>query len=230
MSVRADDTPVALIRPMPESRRVRHRRAGRRRGGVWRWAFRVGALVVAVGLVYFAVSLYQVWSTGRGDQAQPVDAIVVMGAAQYDGEPSPSSPPGSTTSSSCGRRRSPRSSSSRAATVPATASPRPRRRPPTSPSAACRRTPSCSRTGARRATSRCTARRELLRQRDLDDVLIVTDPYHALRSRLIAEELGLRAHVSPTPTSVVTGGEQFVRQLEEAAGVAVGRLLGFDRI
>ena len=61
-------------------------------------------------------------------------------------------------------------------------------------------------------------------------MLIVTDPYHALRSRLIAEEVGLRAHVSPTPTSVVTGGEQFARQLEEAAGVAIGRLIGFDRI
>ena len=34
-------------------------------------------------------ALYQVWSTGRSDQARPVDAIVVMGAAQYDGAPSP---------------------------------------------------------------------------------------------------------------------------------------------
>ena len=38
---------------------------------------------------YYAVSFLQVWSTGRSDQARPVDAIVVMGAAQYDGEPSP---------------------------------------------------------------------------------------------------------------------------------------------
>ena len=43
----------------------------------------------------------------------------------------------------------------------------------------------------------------LLDERGLDEVLIVTDPYHALRSRLIAEEFGLQAHVSPTPTSVV---------------------------
>ena len=32
---------------------------------------------------------YQVHATGRSDQARPVDAIVVMGAAQYDGRPSP---------------------------------------------------------------------------------------------------------------------------------------------
>jgi uncharacterized SAM-binding protein YcdF (DUF218 family) len=70
----------------------------------------------------------------------------------------------------------------------------------------------------------------LLAERDLDEVLIVTDPYHAQRSRLIAGEVGLDAHVSPTPTSVVHGGEQTVRELQEAAGVALGRLIGFERI
>ena len=34
-------------------------------------------------------TFFQVWSTGRSDQARAVDAIVVMGAAQYDGRPSP---------------------------------------------------------------------------------------------------------------------------------------------
>ena len=38
---------------------------------------------------YYLVSLYQVWSTGRQDHTGPVDAIVVLGAAQYDGRPSP---------------------------------------------------------------------------------------------------------------------------------------------
>ena len=61
-------------------------------------------------------------------------------------------------------------------------------------------------------------------------MLIVTDPYHALRSRLIAEEVGLDAYVSPTPTSVVHGGERSAAQLQEAAGVALGRLIGFDRL
>ena len=38
---------------------------------------------------YYAVTLVQVYQTGRSDQARPVDAVVVMGAAQYDGRPSP---------------------------------------------------------------------------------------------------------------------------------------------
>ena len=63
----------------------------------------------------------------------------------------------------------------------------------------------------------------MLNRRGLDSVLIVTDPYHSLRSRLIAEEFGLDAYVSPTDTSVVTGGSNIVRHLQEAAGVAVGR-------
>jgi uncharacterized SAM-binding protein YcdF (DUF218 family) len=71
---------------------------------------------------------------------------------------------------------------------------------------------------------------ELLGERGADSVLIVTDPYHALRSRMIAEDEGLDAYVSPTGTSVVSGGESITRHLEEAAGVSVGRLIGFDRL
>ena len=39
--------------------------------------------------LYGAVTLTQVWLAAREDQAQPAGAIVVMGAAQYDGTPSP---------------------------------------------------------------------------------------------------------------------------------------------
>jgi uncharacterized SAM-binding protein YcdF (DUF218 family) len=65
---------------------------------------------------------------------------------------------------------------------------------------------------------------------EVDTVLIVTDPYHALRSRLVAQSLGFEAYVSPTTTSVVSGAAQFQRELGEAAGVAVGRVIGFDRL
>ena len=32
---------------------------------------------------------FRVWAEGQRDDRQPADAIVVMGAAQYDGRPSP---------------------------------------------------------------------------------------------------------------------------------------------
>ena len=71
---------------------------------------------------------------------------------------------------------------------------------------------------------------ELLDQRGLDRVVLVTDPYHALRSRLIAQDVGLTAYVSPTPTSVVRGGNSVRRHLAEAAAVALGRIIGFDHL
>ena len=46
-------------------------------------------VVVLIALGYYLVTLYQVWSTGDHDEARPVDAIVVLGAAQYDGRPAP---------------------------------------------------------------------------------------------------------------------------------------------
>lgn len=41
--------------------------------------------VVAVG----GYAAYRIWDQGDRDERRPVDAIVVMGAAQYDGRPSP---------------------------------------------------------------------------------------------------------------------------------------------
>ena len=65
----------------------------------------------------------------------------------------------------------------------------------------------------------------------LDDVVLVTDPYHSLRSRLIAEEVGLDADVSPTPTSVVTGWSSFTRRARRRPGEwPSGRIIGFDRL
>ena len=46
-------------------------------------------VVVLVVVAYFAVTGVQVWLTGRRHEAHPAGAIVVMGAAQYDGVPSP---------------------------------------------------------------------------------------------------------------------------------------------
>ena len=57
-----------------------------------RWPRRIVlsvAVLLLLAIGYYAVTFYQVHATGRSDQARPVDAIVVMGAAQYDGRPSP---------------------------------------------------------------------------------------------------------------------------------------------
>ena len=61
-------------------------------------------------------------------------------------------------------------------------------------------------------------------------MLVVSDPFHSLRSRLIAQELGLVAYVSPTRTSPVRGNAETAREFEEAAGIALGRIIGFRRL
>ena len=64
-------------------------RVGNRWFRVRRRIVGAAAIAVVLGLTYFLITLAQVWLTGRTDDDGPVDAIVVMGAAQYDGRPSP---------------------------------------------------------------------------------------------------------------------------------------------
>ena len=55
----------------------------------WRTVLSWVAVATALLVVYLLGTLWFVYRTGDTDQARPVDAIVVMGAAQYDGRPSP---------------------------------------------------------------------------------------------------------------------------------------------
>ena len=61
-------------------------RPARRRRKTWPIRVVVGALLVAVFLV--GGTALRVWYVARADDRRPVDAVVVLGAAQYDGEPS----------------------------------------------------------------------------------------------------------------------------------------------
>jgi uncharacterized SAM-binding protein YcdF (DUF218 family) len=55
--------------------------------GPVRLALRVVALIALAIVVYFAVTLVQVWLTSRQYDPHPAGAILVMGAAEYDGTP-----------------------------------------------------------------------------------------------------------------------------------------------
>src|SRR5215207_4525666 len=224
MGTTTDDTPVAIVRPMAGASRPVRPTVGRPRRRALRRAVRVVLLLVAAVVVYLGVSFYQVWSTGRSDHAGPVDAIVVMGAAQYDGEPSPQLAARLDHVAALWPQ-------TRAGLVVVTGGKRPGDRFTEAEASAAylerHGVPASAivlEDQGRSSFESLQGVADLLRGRGLRSVLIVTDPYHALRSRLIAGEVGLDAHVSPTPTSVVHGGEQTVRELQEAAGVALGRL------
>ena len=65
-----------------------------------------------------------------------------------------------------------------------------------------------------------------LRERNVSDVILVTDGYHAARVKAIAGEVGLVARTSPVPGS--TGSVK--RLLRESAAVAVGSVIGHRRL
>lgn len=72
---------------------------------------------------------------------------------------------------------------------------------------------------------------ELVQQYEISSVILVTDPYHAMRASLIAKRSGINvAGVAPVQDSVVSGFSSLRRHLIETAGVAIGRVTGFQQI
>ena len=191
---------------------------------------RIVSVAVSLSLAYVTGSIVQTWLVGRGDDARAVDAIVVMGAAQYDGRPSRQlqsrldhvvtlweagwAPLVVTTG---GSRPGDRFTEAQvSATYLADAG---------IPTDAIDQRP----LGATTRQS-LVAVREVLRERGANRVLIVTDPFHALRSRTIARDLGLEAWTSSTPSSLVHGWQDVRYHLREGVGVALGRIIGFERL
>ncbi len=54
-----------------------------------RWGFRLVLALVAAAALYVGVTFVQVWHASNQDDTSPASAIVVMGAAQWNGRPSP---------------------------------------------------------------------------------------------------------------------------------------------
>ncbi len=68
-----------------------------------------------------------------------------------------------------------------------------------------------------------------LDDRSINDVLLVSDPFHSLRIRAMAAELGLDGRSSPTRTSPIRGMIEARYMARETVAVAVGRVIGFRR-
>ena len=214
-SVSVDPTPVALDR-----RPTRRRRRSRR------WLLAIVGLLV----VYFVANFAQVWWVARADEARPVDAIVVLGAAQYDGRPSPQLAARLDHAADL-------YTLGLAPTVVVTGGNRPGDRF-TEASASARYlaahgVPAEAILQENQGHSTWESMRSvaaLLADTGAKRVLIVTDPYHTLRTRMIAEEVGFTASTSPTRTSPVRGASALLHEAKEAAGVSVGRIIGFRRL
>ena len=195
-----------------------------------RRVFQSLGLTVLIAAVYFLVSLLQVWNTGRSADRQPVGAIVVLGAAQYDGRPSPQLQArldhalelwnlnlASYIVVTGGKQEGDRFTEAAAS------------RKFFESSGVAGDLIFEENSGTTTYASLFAVSR-VARDLEIDRVLIVSDPFHLLRAKLIASEVGLDASSSSTRTSVIQGGDAFRHNLQEAAGVAVGRIVGFQRV
>lgn len=190
---------------------------------------RVFFVVVGVIVVYFLVNLAQVVHTGGSHGAEPTDAIMVLGAAQYDGRPSPQL---------AGRldHAADLYTAGVAPTIVVTGGNIPGDRFTEAEASAAylidRGVPESVivQVGEGNTTyDSVAAAVPVAETLGIEQVALVTDPYHALRARLITEELGLDADVASVPDSVVQGWTAWRRNVEEAGGVSLGRLVGWER-
>lgn len=209
---------------------ARAQRSGRRRGR--RRALRVVALLLALLPVgYLVVTFLQVLGASRADRAAPADAIVVMGAAQYDGIPSPvfaarldhavdlyragladvvvvtggSGAPGDTFSEA----------SSADLYLQERDVPREALR---------------LETDGTTSYESLAASAAFLEREGREDVIVVSDGWHLRRSAEIAAAVGLVPHPSPTPYSRYSAAGSAQQMLRETLALAAGRLVGFRRL
>ncbi len=194
---------------------------------------RVVFVTLAAGFVWWLVAFVAVWSAARRDEAdatRPADAIVVLGAAQYDGRPSPV----------LAARLDHAVALWRDGVAPlivvtggkqpgdrfteATAAANHLHEAGVPDSAILREVDGRSSWESLVATAR------FLHADDKDAVVLVSDPYHMARIGDVAREVGLDASTSPAADSPVDGWEEKRRFVAESLKVAVGRLIGYGRL
>ena len=192
------------------------------------WKIALGVLVVLA--LYVGGTFVQVWQASRDDQAQEAGAIVVMGAAQYNGEPSPvfearlehgrqlyEQGLSEVVVVTGGRQEGDEFSEAQAGALWLEEH--------GVPEEALR-----LEVQGRNSWESLAASARFLEEDGIDDVMIVSDPFHSKRLEEIASEVGLEAFVSPTTDSPVTGGAELRAMVRETAAVSVGRVLGYRRL
>jgi uncharacterized SAM-binding protein YcdF (DUF218 family) len=187
-------------------------------------------IVGAVLVTYLLFTFFQVWHASHQDNAQPAEAIIVLGAAQFDGRPSNVltarldhaatlyrqglSPLIVVTG---GKRTGDRFTEAEASAnylehlgIPGDAIER--------------------ETTSTNSYDELAAAARFLHERGITEVVLVSDPFHAYRISAIAHDVGLNAHVSPTPTSPVHGVDNAEALVRETLAVSAGRIIGYDRL
>jgi uncharacterized SAM-binding protein YcdF (DUF218 family) len=199
-------------------------------GRLVRLALKVGLVVAGAVVLYLAVTFVQVWQASRNDEARPAQAIVVLGAAQYGGTPSPVLRARLDHAVELFQRQV-------APVVAVTGGRRPGDRATEASAAAGyligRGVPESSlrlETDGENSWQSLAATARFLQREGIREVVLVSSPYHAFRTERIAEEVGLEGYASPAPGSAEGGATELVQMGRETVAVAVGRIIGHRRL
>jgi uncharacterized SAM-binding protein YcdF (DUF218 family) len=194
-----------------------------------RWALRIGLAVLGVIVLYFAVTLVQVWLTSRHYDPRPAGAIVVMGAAQYNGVPSPD----------LGARLQQALTlyhDGYAHLIVVTGGKEPGDRYTEAQSGAMylekAGVPAADvvQAGGDDSYENIADAAAKLKGHADTVVLVATDPFHEDRSMAIASDFSLSPSPTPAQTSPITGWSTVPYFIKEAVGVGFGRIIGFNHL
>ena len=183
----------------------------------------------AAGVFYTAVTAVTVYLAGTRDAGRSGDVIVVMGAAQYDGRPSPLFESRLRHALSLWRDQK------RAPLIAVTGGNQPGDRFTEGAAAEAWLIDEGVPADAivREEVGQSTwesldALAPLLRDRGVEDVVMVTSDWHAARSALTLEDMGFSVSTSSPGSSLHSG--TLDSWVKEVLGVGVGRLVGFDTL
>ena len=185
-------------------------------------------LLLAI-LGYFVVTGVQVWLTSREYSPRQASAIVVMGAAQYDGVPSPDLRSRLDEALLLYRRgfaplivaTGYKELGDQFTEAQAGGTYLEQHGVPSS---------AIVEVGGSDSYENLADADTVLRARGDGTVLIATDPFHEDRSMAIASGLGLVAYPTPTRTSPIKGFATVPYFLKEAIAVGMGRVIGYREL
>ena len=195
-----------------------------------RWGFRLVVLAFGAALVYLGVIAYQVYRAAHTDQAGPAQAIIVMGAAQYNGTPSPDLAARLDHAYELWKR-------GYASVVVVTGG---RQAGDVFTEAEAGRgyleakgvpdSDILADSQGNNSWQSLSGAAADLATRQLRRVIVVSDPFHDLRIQGMASSLGLSGLVSPTLTSPIRGAAVIPYYAKETLAVGLGRLIGYRRL
>jgi uncharacterized SAM-binding protein YcdF (DUF218 family) len=194
-----------------------------------RLVFRLVLLLIAAIVVYLVVTAVQVYLTGRHFQAHAAGAIVVMGAAQYNGVPSPDLQARLNEAKFLWQQQY-------ATNIVVTGSKEPGD-VYTEAEASARYliangipARDIYQVGGRDSWENLADASPVLLAHGDKSILLVSDSFHEARCLAIASSVGLTASPTPTQSSPIKGWSTVPYYAKETVGVGLGRIIGFNHL